>query len=134
MADSPAAASATKPAFDPKGKSFLERLTAFLDDAKQTHGVTVRKDSGRTALWQQKHHVAHMFVYNKYASVTPANVDKGERTISWAHFSDQKLLWEGGLDWSEFLRSKTGEVPMKDGNKWKAGSEPDKDKTIENVK
>jgi hypothetical protein len=120
--------------FDPKGKTFLDRLKAFINDANKTYAIVIRKDSGRTAGWQQKHHVAHMFVYNKYASTIPANVDKGERTISWSHFMDQKLLWEGGLDWSEYLRTKIGSVPQKDGNKWKEGSEPDKDKTLENVK
>ena len=122
------------PTFDPKGKTFLDRLNAFLSDAAKIHGITIGKDSGRTSEWQQTYHIAHMFVYNKYASTTPAKTDKGERTISWEHFMDQKLLWEGGVNWSEFLRTKKNEVPTKDGNKWKEGSEPDKEKTLERVK
>jgi len=34
-----------------------------------------------------------MFLYNKYQSTTPANVDSGKRTISWSHLSDPKVVW-----------------------------------------
>ncbi|AHG89571.1 hypothetical protein J421_2034 [Gemmatirosa kalamazoonensis] len=125
---------AATPAFDPKGKSFLDRLAAFQADALATYAVTVHKDSGRTAAWQQKHHVAHMFAYNKYTSTQPANVDKGERTISWTHLQDASVVWEGGVLWSDFLRTKSNGTPVRDPKGWKAGQEPDKAKTLENVK
>jgi hypothetical protein len=136
MAEPSPAAPATPaaPAFDPKGKSFLDRLAAFQADALKTYTITIRKDSGRTSAWQQKHHVGHMFVYNKYTSTTPANCDKGERTISWDHLKDPEVIWEGGVLWADFLRNKTGGVPVRDGKGWKKDNEPDKDKTIENVK
>lgn len=50
--------------FDPKGKTFKERLDAILQDAKDTHSLTIRVDNGRTVEWQHMHHVAHMFLYN----------------------------------------------------------------------
>jgi len=137
MADAPTAtASATPaaPAFDPKGKSFLDRLAAFQADVLKTYSITVRKDSGRTSAWQQKHHIGHMFLYNSYTWTTPANCDKGERTISWGHLSDAEVIWEGGVLWSDLLRNKTGGIPVRDGKGWKKDNEPDKDKTIENVK
>ncbi|HUQ91765.1 MAG TPA: hypothetical protein VM120_08790 [Bryobacteraceae bacterium] len=129
MADTPPVA-----AFDPKGKTFQQRLQAFLDDALKTHSIVVRKDSGRTSQWQQKHHIAHMFLYNKYTSTTPAKVDKDERTISWSHLSDAALIWEGGVAKAEFLKTKDGKEPELAGAAWKKDAEPDKDKTIENVK
>jgi hypothetical protein len=134
-AAAPAAAAPAAPAFDPKGKSFLDRLAAFQADVQKTYSITIRKDSGRTAAWQQKHHVAHMFVYNKYTSTTPENCDKDERTISWTHMTDLSVIWEGGVMFADFLRTKGGGVPIRgDGNTWKKDNEPDKDKSIENVK
>jgi hypothetical protein len=130
------AGAASAPAFDPKGKSFGDRVSAFQADALATHAVTVRVQSGgRTAAWQQKHHVAHMFAYNNYSSTTPANVDDGERTISWSHFIDTDVLWAGGVLWSDFLRTKSGGTPQRDPKKgWKKDAEPDKARTLENVK
>ncbi len=129
-----APAAPATPAFDPKGKSFLERLKAFEEDALKTYTVTIRKDSGRTSQWQHKHHVAHMFLYNKYQSTTPANVDKGERTIAFSYLSDPTITWAGGVSWTEFLRTKDGSEPEKEGAAWKKDKEPDKAKTTEHVK
>ncbi|KPJ92170.1 MAG: hypothetical protein AMJ53_09905 [Gammaproteobacteria bacterium SG8_11] len=119
--------------FNPQGKTFKQRLDAFVKDAKDTHKVTVRVDNGRTAEWQHKHHVAHMFLYNSYKSTTPANTDEGERTISWSHFSDPTVKWDK-IRWEDFLRTKENSVPVKDGDKWQTGKEPDKDATKKNVK
>lgn len=118
--------------FSPKGKPFKKRINAFIVDAKSTHNVTVRVDKGRTAKWQQKHHVGHMFLYNKYRSTTPRKVEKGKRTIAWSHVSDPGIIWKL-IKWEDFLRTKNGEVPEKDGKKWKAGKEPDKNRTYKNV-
>ena len=41
-------------AFNPKGKTFKQRLNAFLADAKSTYKITIGQDSGRTVAWQQK--------------------------------------------------------------------------------
>jgi len=123
----------TKAAFSPTGKTFAQRLKAFMDDAKGVHKVTIGKDAGRTAAWQQKHHVAHMFLYNSYKSTKPANVAKGKRTISWDHFSDPSVTW-ATIDWRDFLRTKSGGKPMKSGKKWKAGQEPDEKATIKQCK
>jgi hypothetical protein len=132
-----AAATPTATAFSPAGKTFLQRLDACLADAKATHGVTIRKDSGRTAEWQHKHHVAHMFLYNKYNNNKPKHPKTGGKTIDWDHFK-KAVVWEP-IIWSEFLRTEKGTVPVKDGtdagtDQWKAGEEPDEAKTQENVK
>jgi hypothetical protein len=124
---------ATQTAFDPKGKTFKQRLDAMIQDASTTHGLTIRKDSGRTAEWQQKLHIAHMFLYNKYASTTPAKTEAGKRTIAWSHISDPKVFWST-VQFSEILRTKTGVFPVKEGNAWKKDSEPDKAKTEERAK
>jgi hypothetical protein len=123
-----APAAPATPTFDPKNKSFLDRITAFQADALKQYAATVRKDAGRTALWQQKHHVAHMFVYNKYSAATPANVDAGERTIAWSHLQDPDVIWSTVL-WSDILRTKTNGTPVRAQKGWKSGFEPDKEKT-----
>src|SRR5262245_39011879 len=132
MADPPAADAAT-PAFDPKNKTLPQRVDAFIADVKTKYSIIVTKDDGRTAAWQQKHHVAHMFLYNAYQSTTPANVDAGKRTISWKHFSDAAVQWESA-DWQEFLRTKANVVPSKTGTAWTKGQEPDEEATKTQVK
>lgn len=124
---------ASTPAFNPTGKTFDQRLKAFLGDASKTYGITVSKDSGRTVAWQQKHHIAHMFLYNAYKSTKPAKVDPGKRTVSWDHFSSAKTMWST-IVFSDFLRTKTNGVPMKQGMAWKKGFEPDKAATEKHVK
>ncbi|VAW44952.1 hypothetical protein MNBD_GAMMA04-276 [hydrothermal vent metagenome] len=119
--------------FDPKGKTFALRLKAFLDDVKATHNLSIGKDSGRTVDWQQKHHVAHMFLYNSYKSTKPAKVDAGKRTIAWSHFSDPKILWNT-VKFSDFLRTAKNIAPIKQGQKWKVGFEPDQKATEKHVK
>jgi hypothetical protein len=122
------------PPFDPTGKTFQQRLDAFLADAKSTHKVTVQVSrTGTTPQWQQKYHVAHMFVYNKYRAHKPAHVEPGGKTIAWSHFSDPKVVWNTVV-WTDFLRTKTGSVPLKQGQAWANGSEPDRAKTVEHVK
>lgn len=119
--------------FEPKGKTFDQRLTAFLADAKIMYSITISKDSGRTAAWQQKYHVAHMFLYNAYKSTKPAKTIATERTISWDHFSDAKTIWNT-TSFSEFLRTKTNTIPTKQGLTWKKGFEPDQAATEKYIK
>lgn len=119
--------------FDPKGKIFDQRLTAFLTDVKTIYSLTISKDSGRTVAWQQKHHVAHMFLYNSYKSTKPTKTDSGKRTISWSHFSSPTLVWNT-IAFGNFLRTAKNTVPLKDGIKWKKGHEPDKEATKKQVK
>ena len=120
-------------AFEPKGKTFKKRLDAFLKDAKDTYSLTVRIDNGRTVEWQHLHHVAHMFLYNSYKSTKPLKADNVKRTISWDHISDPKLQWST-IKSEDFLRTKTKQKPIKLGNAWKAGHEPDMAATEENAK
>jgi len=127
------ATATTEVAFDPKGKTFKERLDAMIQDASKTHGVTIKKDSGRTAEWQQKLHVAHMFLYNKYENTTPAKTEAGKRTIAWDHISDASVIW-ATTQFTDILRTKTAEFPVKDGTAWKKDYEPDKAKTEERAK
>ncbi len=121
--------------FDPTGKTFAERVAAFIKDAKDTHDVVVRKSSStRTAQWQQKHHVAHMFLYNKYRTVRPQYVETGKTTIAWDHFSAAQTIWNT-VQFSHFLRTVDDKVPEKnEKGEWKDTAKPDKEKTIANVK
>ncbi len=119
--------------FTPKGKTFSQRLNAFLADAKATYSMTISKDSGRTVAWQQKHHVAHMFLYNAYKSTKPAKTKPGKRTISWDYFSNSKIFWNTA-NFREFLRTKKNAIPIKKGIVWKTGFEPDQTATEKHVK
>jgi hypothetical protein len=74
----PNATSSPKATFNPVGKTFPQRLDAFVADAKASHDLTVRRDSGRTAEWQQRLHICHMFLYNKYLATNPAKHRHGE--------------------------------------------------------
>lgn len=119
---------ATQTAFNPIGKSFNQRLDACLSDALKKYNIKIRKDTGRTAEWQQKLHIAHMFLYNKYATTTPAKTEPGKRTIAWSHLSDPKVAWNR-VNFTEILRTKNGTAPMKTGSAWSKNGEPDKSKT-----
>ena len=72
-------------------------------------------------------------VYNAYKSTKPANTDKSKRTISWSHFSDPKVIWKT-VKYSDFLKTKENTRPIKEGNKWKPGHEPDEEATKKHVK
>ena len=122
-----------KTTFDPKGKTFKQRLQAFLSDAKTVYKITIGQDSGRTVAWQTKHHVAHMFLYNGYKSTKPAKSHPTKRTISWDHFKDRKIVWHT-IKQDDFLRTKTNSVPVKEGKTWKVGFEPDETATVKHVK
>jgi len=126
-------AGAANTAFDPRGKSFKARLDAFLVDAKDKYSVVLKKDSGRTEEWQQRLHICHMFLYNKYNATKPMNTDIGKRTISWSHLSDASVFW-ATVKASDILRTKNNMLPVKMGTKWKDGSEPDKDATEQQAK
>ena len=119
--------------FDPKGKTFKQRVDACIQDAKTVHGVTVRQDAGRTVDWQQRLHICHMFLYNKYQSTKPANVETGKRTISWAHLSDPKVGWNT-VPFTDILRTKANGIPQKNGVSWKTGSEPERAATENRAK
>ena len=120
-------------AFDPKGKTFKERVDACLADAKQVHGVTVRQDPGRTADWQHRMHICHMFLYNKYTTHQPANVETGKRTLSWAYLSDPKTVWST-IPFGDILRTKTGVPAVKVGQAWVKNFEPDRAATEKRAK
>lgn len=124
---------ASSPAFNPVGQSFTARLQAFLADSKAKYSVAIRKDSGRTAEWQQRLHICHMFLYNKYNSTTPLKTDLGKRTISWTHLSDPGLLWATAKA-ADILRTKANLTPTKTGTKWNSGFEPDREATEKQAK
>src|SRR2546426_11497257 len=109
--------------FNPRGQTFRQRLDAFIGDVR-TYGLFVGQDSGRTAEWEQRLHICHMFLYNKYQSTTPANVDSGKRTISWSHLSDPKVVWVTVKE-TDILRTAKDMAPARGDGGWKAGSEPD---------
>jgi len=119
--------------FNPTDKKFEQRLTAFLTDAIANYSIEIGKDSGRTPVWQQKHHVAHMFLYNAYKSTKPAKASPGKRTILWEYFSSAKTIWNM-VSFGEFLRTKNNTIPTKMGMVWKKGFEPDQVATEKHVK
>jgi hypothetical protein len=133
MADTTTATAPAAPAFDPTGKSFLDRLAAFIADAKTKYALDIGKDSGRTPEWEQRLHVCHMFLYNKYQSTTPTNVDKGGRTIAWSHLSDATVQWASVL-FTDILRTDKDGMPTKTANAWSKGAEPDLDATKKRAK
>ena len=113
-------------AFRPAGKSFKERLTAFLADAKATYGVTIsRKAEFRKAEDAQKWHVAHMIAYNSFESRKPARSEglDGRHVIAWSHLQDPATKWEH-VRWEDYLRDEDGEVPVKQGAGWAPGHLP----------
>ena len=115
--------------FDPAGKTFAQRLDAFLTDVKVKHGLTIDRDDGRTPDWQQRIHVCHMLLFNAYASTTPARTEPGMRTIAWSHFADAKVAWQL-IPFSDILRTAAGTVPVKSANGWQPGHEPDRAQTL----
>lgn len=123
----------TETIFEPKGKTFKQRLAAFLKAVKNDHNITITQDSGRTVEWQVKHHVAHMFLYNRYKSTKPAKAHSSKRTISWDHFKDPKIAWKI-IKKNDFLKTKKNMTPVKNGNAWKVGYEPDEAATIKHIK
>jgi len=129
----PNATSSPSATFNPVGKTFPQRLDAFVADAKVSHGLTVRRDSGRTAEWQQRLHICHMFLYNKYLATKPAETDTGKRTISWAHLSAAKTAW-ATVSFTDILRTNVGGTPVKDGEAWAKASEPDQSATEKRAK
>jgi hypothetical protein len=118
-------------AFRPAGKSFKERLTAFLADAKATYGVTIsRKAEFRKAEDAQKWHVAHMIAYNSFEGRKPARSEErdGRHLIAWSHLEDPATRWEH-VRWEDYLRDKSGEVPVRKGEGWAPGHLPDEEWT-----
>jgi hypothetical protein len=115
--------------FDPKGKSFNARMDKFMEHAKATYGVAVGVNSRmRSAQVQQKWHVCHMFVYNHYSRALPRHVEKGSRTIAWSHISDPAVVWKK-IKPEDLLRTARNAKPIKAGKVWKAGFEPDPEKS-----
>jgi hypothetical protein len=129
----PNAAASPGATFNPVGKTFPQRLDAFLADAKTSYGLTVRRESGRTAEWQQRLHICHMFLYNKYLTTKPAKTDTGKRTISWAHLSDPKTAW-ATVSSTDILRTKISRTPVKNGEAWAKGSELDQSSSEKRAK
>jgi hypothetical protein len=120
-------------AFVPHGKSFKQRLAAFLQNAKVHYGVQIGQDHGRTPEWAQTMHVCHMFLYNAFAQSKPKHLDKTDnRTISWDHISDPKVSWSL-VKYKELLRTASGQPPEKLGAGWKKGMEPDLEKSVERM-
>jgi hypothetical protein len=119
--------------FSPAGKTFPQRLDAFVADARARHGLTIRRDSGRTSDWQQRLHICHMFLYNKYLSTKPGKTDKGTRTISWEHLSNPITAWATVAS-TDVLRTKAGGIPVMKGQAWVKGSEPDRTATEKRAK
>ncbi len=100
---------------------------------KDRYSLTVKKDSGRTVEWQQRLHICHMFLYNKYNSTTPLKTEIGKRTISWSYLSDASVTWDT-VPATDILRTKSGFTPVKKGAQWSADFEPEIDATEKQAK
>lgn len=114
----------------PAGKVFQDRLDAFLKDAKTSHDVGIpTKAEFRKAEDAQKWHVAHMIVFNSFASQKPAahQLRNGHNVIKWDHLQEPKN-WQH-VRWEDFLRTKTGQLPVRQGNGWAPGKGPDEEAT-----
>jgi hypothetical protein len=117
--------------FNPAGKSFKERLDAFLADAKATFSVTIPAGTEfRKPEDAQKWHIAHMIYYNSFAGRKPAMHEmlNGHHVIKWSHLESAATVWQN-VSWQDFLRDRNGQTPVKQGNGWATGREPDKEKT-----
>jgi hypothetical protein len=117
--------------FNAAGKSFKERLDAFLADAKATYGVTIPAGTEfRKAEDAQKWHVAHMIYYNSFGNLKPAKSElvNGHQLIAWSHLESAATVWDH-VSWQDYLRDANGQVPVKQGNGWAPGKGPDKTKT-----
>lgn len=128
-----AAGMTTAPAggFNPIGKSFKDRLTAFTAAAKSTYGISIPVGTEfRTAEDAQKWHIAHMIYYNSFGSQKPAKAElvNGNYVIAWSHLENPLTIWQH-VSWQDFLRDVNGQVPVKQGNAWTSGKYPDKAKT-----
>ena len=123
----------SKHVFHPQGKTFSQRLAAFLHGVQITYGFRIRQDHGRTPQWQQRLHICHMFLYNAYQTTEPQHVDPEGRTISWSHITDPGVRWVL-ISYVELLRTAADGVPEKDGSKWKKGNEPDRAKSEARMK
>jgi hypothetical protein len=118
-------------AFDPKGKTFEQRLKAFQEAAQKDFHVKIGVTSGdRSAETAQKWHIAHMLLFNAYKSVKPKSAKINGEPIPWSHFSDPGVTWST-VTWQTFLRTKTNAVAEKDstGKAWAKGKEPDEAQT-----
>jgi hypothetical protein len=75
-----------------------------------------------------------MFLYNSFnKQTTPKNTEPPHhRTISWAHMSDAKVVWEN-VDFKALLSTRDGRSPEKEGGHWKKGCEPDLGKSKEKM-
>ncbi len=111
--------------------SFGERLEAFIGAATAAFGITVNKNCNfRAPDDAQKMHVAHMIRYNSYGKLAPASYDllEGHKVIAWSVLSDAKTVWTH-VDASYYLRDKNGAAPVRQGEAWAEGKEPDETKT-----
>jgi hypothetical protein len=124
--------------FLPQGKTFLQRVEAFVKDAKERFGVEITIPSsqgGRTAEWAQRAHVAHMIKYNSFAfpnGLKPKfyKAIGGHNLLSFDYLKDPKTAWES-VTWNDFLRNSQG-LPCKktaNGQAWEAGFAPDETQT-----
>jgi peptidoglycan hydrolase-like protein with peptidoglycan-binding domain len=117
--------------FATTGKTFKERLDAFLAAAKATYGVEIPAGTEfRRAEDAQKWHVAHMIYYNSYANLKPSKWELvgGRRLIAWSHLESAATVWQY-VTWQDILRDANGQPPVKQGAAWAAGRQPDKAKT-----
>ena len=123
--------------FNPRCKSFKQRLDAFKRHALKNYKVPINSTERRTREKQQRWHIAHMFLYNNF-KCKPANCYRSKpHTITWEHFSDPSVKWTL-IQWSDFLRDKKNKVPKKTrlgfGDEWKEGCEPHEGNTRKNIR
>ena len=80
--------------FNPSHKSTKARVEAFLNFATAYYKHDIRVSSSmRDAAKQHQMHIAHMMVYNSFATRKPRHVEPGKRNISWDYLSAITTPW-----------------------------------------
>lgn len=119
---------------DSRQKPFMERVNAFLNDAKTAYHVEVaKKAETRSRADAQRWHIAHMIRYNSFKRQKPSYSQEleGHAVIDFVHLINPTLKWDHEIDWRDFLRDAAGKVPAKtaDGKSWVVGQAPDETAT-----
>jgi hypothetical protein len=97
---------------------FMDRVKAFLYHVKQHFGLSIGVNSStRQPVWQQRMHIAHMIKFNSFQHQKPksprSKMIGGRSLIDFAHLSNHKIVWGGGVKPDDFLRDIQGRVCTK---------------------
>jgi hypothetical protein len=99
--------------FNPSKKSTKDRVAAFLSFSATYYRHVIRISSTvRDAKKQNQMHIAHMMVYNSFATRTPKYMEPGKRSISWKYLSAITTRWHDENLRDKLVVGKNGERPF----------------------